>query len=48
MQDEVVVKDRAFIVRTDKVSNESGHLDERYTQSKSTRRVSIEELVEAL
>lgn len=48
MQDEVVVKDRAFTVRTDKVSNESGHLDERYTQSKSTRRISIEELVEAL
>lgn len=48
MKDEVVVKDRAFIVRTDRVSNEPGNLDERYTQSKSTRRVSIEELVEAL
>jgi hypothetical protein len=48
MKDEVIVKDRAFTVRTDKVSNEPGHLDERYTQSKSTRRVSIEELVAAL
>lgn len=48
MNDEVVVKDRAFTVRTDKVSNEPGDLNERYTQSKSTRRVSIEELVDAL
>ena len=48
MKDEVVVKDRAFSVRTDRVSNEPGHLDERYTQSKSKRRISIEELVEAL
>ena len=48
MKDEVVVKDRAFTVRTDKVSTEPGHLDERYEQSKSTRRVSIEELIEAL
>lgn len=48
MKDEVFIKDRAFVVRMDKVSNEPGHLDERYTQSKSTRRVSIEELVEAL
>lgn len=48
MKDEVVIKDRAFTVRVDKVSNVPGHLDERYTQSKSTRRVSIEELVEAL
>lgn len=48
MKDEVVVKDRTFIVREDRVSNEPGRLDERYTQSKLTRRVSIEELVEAL
>jgi len=48
MKDEVMVKDRAFTVRTDRVLNEPNELDARYTQSKSTRRVSIEELVQAL
>lgn len=46
MKDEVVIKYREFKVRKDKVSDEPGRLDERYIQSKSTRRVSIEELVE--
>lgn len=48
MKDEVMVKDRIFTVRTDSLSNDHGNLDERYTQSKSTRRVSFEELVDAL
>lgn len=48
MKAEVMVKDRAFTVRTNWGLNEPSQLDARYTQSKSTRRVSIEELVEAL
>jgi uncharacterized protein len=48
MKAEVVVKDRVFTVRTDRVLSEPDQLDARYTQSKSTRLVSIEELVEAL
>lgn len=48
MANEVVVRDRAFTIHTDQVSAESGRLNKRYTQSKTTRRVSIEELVNAL
>ncbi|WP_272009286.1 HD domain-containing protein [Roseovarius sp. ZX-A-9] len=48
MKGEVMVKDRAFTVCTDSELDEPGQLDARYTQTKSTRRVSIEELVEAL
>lgn len=48
MKEEVTVKDRAFIVRADKGLNEPNQLDARYTQSKFTRRISIEELIEDL
>ena len=48
MKHEVVVRDRVFTVRTDQISSETARLNQRYTQSKSTRRASIEELVEAL
>jgi hypothetical protein len=48
MKAEVTVKDRVFTVRTDSVLSEPDQLDARYTQSKSARRVSIEELVESL
>ncbi|WP_414898770.1 HD domain-containing protein [Rhodovulum sp. YEN HP10] len=48
MKEEVTVKDRAFTVRTDKGVNEPDQLDARYTQSKFTKRISIEELIEDL
>ena len=48
MKDEVMVRDRAFTVHTDQAATEPGHLDARYTQSKSAQCFSIEELVDAL
>ncbi len=48
MKEEVTTKDRAFTVRTDRDLKAPNQLDERYTQTKRTRRVTIEELVEAL
>ncbi|WP_425074853.1 HD domain-containing protein [Sagittula sp. S175] len=45
MKEEVMVKDRAFTVKAENGLYENNQLDARYTQSKFTRRISIEELI---